>query len=444
MSSIRRLVSSAFPPPTAKPPPPFFEAHMPVERTRGSRRTTADGNNLVWTEPSTTPGITFATNVTPTTFVADQPAYSQTFFMVEPTPSPTAPRRSHKRRSAYTPSTPNANLSTDPHIPRPPNAFILFRSSFVRARTVPATLEPSHSALSAIAGMTWAQLPKEQKAMWHAIAREKRQEHAERFPNYTFRPNRRSVSAPVKQRKPKIQVEDDGSGEDDGFVAKPVRDLAPADRDRAAHIADLLVAGFHGESLGKGVELYDATRGKQGPEIRFSVVETPEDRRKQVKERKTAKAATRQRVSSTPGPFDFEVASPGPSTWSTCSSPIDCPSPNYSSSFEWPAPAPSSDVFDFSAYDIDSLPGTAPASPALSFASTSSASSGPLSTSTSYEDLSAQFAADELLDLNLLGLDMSLLDFNACSPEFAPPATISLPQLDLSYPAVAFVDEHRQ
>ncbi|KAJ7825161.1 high mobility group box domain-containing protein, partial [Mycena leptocephala] len=74
------------------------------------------------------------------------------------------------------------------HIPRPPNAFILFRSSFIRARAVPAHIEPSHAALSAIAGLTWAALPAPEKERWHSKAKEERERHRERFPGYAFRP----------------------------------------------------------------------------------------------------------------------------------------------------------------------------------------------------------------------------------------------------------------
>ncbi|KAJ6517966.1 hypothetical protein C8R47DRAFT_949730, partial [Mycena vitilis] len=74
------------------------------------------------------------------------------------------------------------------HIPRPPNAFILFRSSFIRAGAVPASTDPSHASLSAIAGLTWAALPAPEKAAWHARAREERERHRERFPGYAFRP----------------------------------------------------------------------------------------------------------------------------------------------------------------------------------------------------------------------------------------------------------------
>ena len=55
------------------------------------------------------------------------------------TMSPT-PRASHaKKRDAS-------------YIPRPPNAFILFRSSFIKSQRVPGNVEGNHSTLSKIIG----------------------------------------------------------------------------------------------------------------------------------------------------------------------------------------------------------------------------------------------------------------------------------------------------
>src|SRR6266545_6305747 len=40
------------------------------------------------------------------------------------------------------------------HIPRPPNAFILFRSAFIKSQRVTSGVETSHSTLSKIIGLT--------------------------------------------------------------------------------------------------------------------------------------------------------------------------------------------------------------------------------------------------------------------------------------------------
>lgn len=45
------------------------------------------------------------------------------------------------------------------HIPRPPNAFILFRSSFVRSNQVPGRVEGNHSTLSKIVGLSAVRCP---------------------------------------------------------------------------------------------------------------------------------------------------------------------------------------------------------------------------------------------------------------------------------------------
>ncbi|KAJ7082391.1 hypothetical protein B0H15DRAFT_440353 [Mycena belliarum] len=45
------------------------------------------------------------------------------------------------------------------YIPRPPNAFILFRSSFIRSENVPGRVEGNHSTLSKIIGESSARSP---------------------------------------------------------------------------------------------------------------------------------------------------------------------------------------------------------------------------------------------------------------------------------------------
>jgi len=44
------------------------------------------------------------------------------------------------------------------YIPRPPNAFILFRSSFIRSQQVPEKVEGNHSTLSKIIGASHSRL----------------------------------------------------------------------------------------------------------------------------------------------------------------------------------------------------------------------------------------------------------------------------------------------
>ncbi|KAJ7767262.1 hypothetical protein B0H16DRAFT_354409 [Mycena metata] len=314
---------------------------MPVERSRGSRRTGADGTALVWTQPSVAPGIAFATNLTPGTFEESaSPSMTTTFSMFEPTPAETTtftatfdpteiktepvtpssqtffffdtpvdetkPKRaSHKRKPAASPASPSTPGSPSdspnsdsppsapaPHIPRPPNAFILFRSSFIRAGAVPAHVEPSHASLSAIAGLTWAALPPADKAAWHQRAKEEREKHRERFPGYAFRPRHRTTST-SSNNNPDGAGGTDGEGDSGGTSSsgggggvqeKPKRrqrEVPPADRPRNAHIASLLLTGLAGPALDEAIARFDQERrerGEGGVEVRFGVVETPEGR----------------------------------------------------------------------------------------------------------------------------------------------------------------------
>lgn len=57
-----------------------------------------------------------------------------------PMPPPTRPRRRGPRRDSVE------------HIPRPPNAFMLFRQNFVHQRHVPGSIETNHNSLSRIVG----------------------------------------------------------------------------------------------------------------------------------------------------------------------------------------------------------------------------------------------------------------------------------------------------
>lgn len=93
--------------------------------------------------------FTFVTEPSPTSY--DEPTFSvsagppppPTMFIMSPPCSPSlGPIRTNskdKRKDAS-------------HIPRPPNAFILFRSSFIKAQHIPDKIEGNHSSLSKIIG----------------------------------------------------------------------------------------------------------------------------------------------------------------------------------------------------------------------------------------------------------------------------------------------------
>ena len=95
--------------------------------------------------------MTFAPNVTPVTYNENDELFDEAVLAESsesalfppsqsvPPPPETKRRTGGKRRS----------LS---HIPRPPNAFMLFRADFVRQKHVPGSIETSHVSLSKIIG----------------------------------------------------------------------------------------------------------------------------------------------------------------------------------------------------------------------------------------------------------------------------------------------------
>ena len=171
--------------------------------------------------------ISFAPNVTPGTFNAPTPHHSGSDALSPVLEGSTGARRSgHSRKK-----------STN-HIPRPPNAFILFRSSFIKSQHVSSEVETNHSTLSKIIGLTWKNLPNEERQIWHARAKVAFEEHKRKFPSYAFKPvHNKPRGVPAEKRK--------------------VREVGLKDHTRCAKIAELLVRGKKGLELEVAIQEFD-------------------------------------------------------------------------------------------------------------------------------------------------------------------------------------------
>ena len=123
------------------------------------------------------------------------------------------------------------------HIPRPPNAFILFRSAFIKSRHVSTGVETNHSTLSKIIGITWQNLPEAERQKWHAKAKAAQDEHKRKFPQYSFRPVHKA-KGPAAERK-------------------RLREVGPKDQKRCVKIAELLVCGKKGQELEEAIQEFD-------------------------------------------------------------------------------------------------------------------------------------------------------------------------------------------
>ncbi|KAJ6577688.1 hypothetical protein B0H19DRAFT_1121075 [Mycena capillaripes] len=202
---------------------------MPPERSRYPR----DGAGLVWTlpvEPVGECGIGFSPEpLTECTFTDLLPC--EPFMFADECP-PTRASRSPRRRK-----------KSGNHIPRPPNAFILFRSWFIKSQRVSTEVETNHSTLSKIIGMTWKKLGADDKKIWHTRASDAVEEHKRNFPTYTFRP----------QHTPGKKADSDGP------TPKTKRKVREVYQDpvRCEKIAELLVEGMQGDELDRAIQEFD-------------------------------------------------------------------------------------------------------------------------------------------------------------------------------------------
>jgi hypothetical protein len=93
---------------------------------------------------------------------------------------------------------PQSTPKPEKKVPRPKNAFIIFRQEFVKHSKSYRT-GMKQQELSQAAGVAWKALPDSQKAYWNMKADEEREEHKKKHPLYRYTPTRRS-----QKLKPKV------------------------------------------------------------------------------------------------------------------------------------------------------------------------------------------------------------------------------------------------
>ncbi len=161
---------------------------------------------------------------------------------------------------AATPQSPATTAAA--YIPRPPNAFILFRSAFIRSNRITGRVEGNHSTLSRIIGAVWRSLPPHEREEWEAKARVALDEHKRRYPDWRF------VNAQVRRGRGR---EGDGRGRRGRGRGKRRK----TEGERVEMIRDLLVEGVEGEQLEKAVEDWERSKRTQQVSLRsFSWLRT--------------------------------------------------------------------------------------------------------------------------------------------------------------------------
>lgn len=85
-------------------------------------------------------------------------------------------------------STISDSSAARPRIPRPLNAFMLFRSDFLKRGIIPSDVECRQQNLSRIIGEVWNMLDPKEKAKWHKRTAIALDEHRQKNPGYKFMP----------------------------------------------------------------------------------------------------------------------------------------------------------------------------------------------------------------------------------------------------------------
>ncbi|KAG2123577.1 hypothetical protein DEU56DRAFT_829190 [Suillus clintonianus] len=193
------------------------------------------------------------------------------------------------------------------HIPRPPNAFIVFRSCLWSNEDF-RSLESDHRNVSRIAGERWRNLSDNEKEPFVQMAKEAKALHAKMYPNYKYSPSHRTIGGPKRKGRRNSDEE----------------------RTKCDMIATLLQKGVEGSALAHAmahVKSEDEDEIVPTPIIppqapiviprALPPVQSREHRRKKVADRpRTTRPTTTQR----------RTAGPDLASTSTCPFPVASPS----------------------------------------------------------------------------------------------------------------------
>jgi hypothetical protein len=109
----------------------------------------------------------------------------------------------------FVPSASHARRRKAGHIPRPPNAFMIFRSDLWRKRKVDPEVERDHRNISVIAGILWRKLPPEEQKPYQLRAIQEKQRHALANPGYKYSPVVRKEKSGKKKTRNDIRDDQD-------------------------------------------------------------------------------------------------------------------------------------------------------------------------------------------------------------------------------------------
>ncbi|THH12999.1 hypothetical protein EW146_g7172 [Bondarzewia mesenterica] len=150
-----------------------------------------------------------------------------------PAATKTTPTHRRRRSTASDINERRPKKGDDDYIKRPENAFILFRRKCCEDRNlalgakeagegadgspVPITKKQRQADLSKTISQQWKSLPPEERQYWEDLAKEKKKEHEQLYPNYVYRPQRVKGKKTASQKGKGKSVEDDEVEEGEGL-----------------------------------------------------------------------------------------------------------------------------------------------------------------------------------------------------------------------------------
>jgi hypothetical protein len=182
----------------------------------------------------------------------------------------------------FVPTASHARKRKEGHIPRPPNAFMIFRSKMWRDRKLTPGVERDHRNVSCIAGLCWKDLTPEQQKPYRVLADLAKQRHIQENPGYKYAP----VSRKQKQAKRRVRNDD-------------------LDRERCKKVASLMGKGFQGSALEDAVN-----NGVEGLRLSPSPAANTTTATSSSAPRARARAPKVWRVQQNTSPLEVKVESP--------------------------------------------------------------------------------------------------------------------------------------
>jgi hypothetical protein len=135
--------------------------------------------------------------------------------------------------------------TSEKRIPRPRNAFMIFRSAFWKEQKINPTVERDHRHISRIIGHYWNRMSEQERDKWRAKAQQEKDEHTKNYPGYVFSPTPRT-------KKP---------------VRRKVKRNGPEDIKRCETVADLLLMGKQDEDLAEAIRAIKVSRTFEGEDL---------------------------------------------------------------------------------------------------------------------------------------------------------------------------------